>query len=415
MRTLIIAVTILAPAAAAAGGYVIPTESPRDLGLSQAAVANETGAEAIFLNTAALAGQEGFNVSAAAELLANRTDWSDPSLGSASLIPQANTPPTAAIAYGAKLDNGMAWGAGVGVGVPIGVSLVWPNGWAGQETLQSVKQLVFAIGAGAAFQPLPYLKIGASYLRFQGTEEAHQSINYLDHYGDAGLAESGGANSFGLAAEVKVPTIPLTIGATYSHSGDMELTGKAHFTAVPVSFQTLLHDQGLTRHLLVPDVVFVGAAYDVMPNLKVMAAYNFEHWSSYKNDMIVGADGFTVTVPRNYKNAQVFRIAGEWVKLPFLPALTARGGILRSLSPQPTDTVSPTLTDGDSWAISLGAGYNVTPALRVDLGYQHARFDDVTAAPGSDAFQGTYKTRAELISLGVNWRSDLAFLFGAKK
>jgi long-chain fatty acid transport protein len=414
MRTLIIAATILVPSAAFAGGYVIPNESPRALGLSQAAVAAETGAEAIFLNTAALAGQEGFDASAAGELLVNRTDWSDPTLGSASLIPQANTPPTAAISYGDKLSNDMPWGVGLGFGVPAGGSLKWPNGWAGQEAIQSVSQQVFAIGAGVALQPMPFLKLGVSYLRFQAIEELHQSINYLDHYGDAGLAMSGGANSFGVAAEIKIPTIPLTLGATYSHSGDLELSGNAHFTAVPAAFQTLLHDQGVTEHLIIPNVLFVGAAYEVMPNLKVMAAYDFERWSTYKNDEFVGADGFTVKVPRNYNNSQVFRMAAEWTKLSFLPALTGRAGILRSISDQPTDTLSPSLTDGNSWAVSLGAGYNVTPGLRVDVGYQHAFFDDVTAT-GIEAFPGTYKTQVDLVSLGVNWRSDLEFLLGPKK
>ncbi|HEX2689537.1 MAG TPA: outer membrane protein transport protein [Kofleriaceae bacterium] len=413
MRTFILAIaaTILVPSAALAGGYVIPNESPRALGLSQAAVANETGADAIFLNTAALAGQEGFDASAAGELLVNRTDWSDPSLGSASLIPQANMPPTAAVSYGQKLDNGMAWGAGAGVGVPAGGSLKWPNGWAGQEAIQSVSQQVFAIGIGAAFQPLPYLKLGASYLRFQAVEELHQSINYLDHYGDADLAMSGGANGFGVAAEVKVPTIPLTIGVTYSHSADLPLTGDVHFTAVPAAFQPMIHDQGVTEHLTIPNVLFVGAAYQVMPNLTVMAAYDFERWSVYKSDMFVGDSGFSVTVPRNYNNAYVMRLAGEWQKLPFLPQLTARAGILRSISDQPVDTVSPSLTDGNSWAVSVGGGYNVTPGLRVDLGYQHAFFDDVTAM-GPEAFPGSYKTQVDLVSLGVNWRSDLDFLLG---
>jgi long-chain fatty acid transport protein len=418
MRTLIIVATILVsvlvPAAASAGGYVIPNETPRDLGLSQAAVADETGAEAIFLNTAALAGQDGFNVSAAGELLVNRTEWSDPSGGSASLIPQANTPPTVAISYGAKLANGMAWGAGIGFGVPAGGSLKWPNGWEGQEYIQSVSQQVFAIGAGAGFQPLPYLKLGVSYLRFQAVEELHQAVKYPDHYGDAGLAMSGGANGFGLAAEVKIPTIPLTIGITYSHSANLNLSGDAHFTGVSPAFQTLIHDQGVTEKLVIPNVLFVGAAYEVMPNLKVMAAYDFERWSTYKNDMFVGDDGFSVTVQRDYNNAHVFRLAGEWVKLPFLPALTGRAGVLRSMSSQPTDTQSPSLTDGNSTAISLGAGYNVTGALRVDLGYQHAFFDDVTAT-GSEAFPGTYKTQVDLVSLGVNWRSDLAFLLGPRK
>jgi long-chain fatty acid transport protein len=413
MRTLIITATILVPAAASAGGYVIPNESPRAVGLSQAAVANETGADAIFLNTAALAGQEGFDASVAGELLLNRTDWSDPTLGSASLIPQANTPPTASIAYGAKLANGMGWGAGIGFGVPAGGSLKWPNGWAGQEAIQSVSQQVFAIGVGAAFQPLPYLKIGATYLRFQAVEELHQSINYLDHYGDAGLTMSGSANGFGVAAEFKVPTIPLSLGVTYSHSANLTLSGDAHFTAVPPPFQTMIHDQGVTEKLVIPNVLFVGAAYEVIPNLKVMASYEFERWSTYKSDMFVGTDGFTVTVPRDYNNAYVVRLAGEWVKLPFLPALTGRAGVLRSISSQPSDTLSPSLTDADSWAVSIGAGYNFTPGLRVDLGYQHAFFDTVTAT-GIEAFPGSYKTQVDVVSLGVNWRSDLAFLTGKR-
>jgi len=403
MRNLIIAATILVPAAAHAGGYVIPNATPRDLALAQAAVADQTGAEAVFLNVAALAGQLGVNISAAGELLINRTDWSDPDLGKASMDPQINTPPSFAVSYGAKIDNDMAWGVAVGMNIPAGGSLKWPTGWQGQEAIQSVKQLVFAFGGGAAFQPLPFLKVGVNYVRFQAQEELHQSLNYLDHYGDAGLAMSGGANGFGAGLEVRVPNVPLSFGANYSHSAELALEGNAHFTKVPVPFQPLLHDQGVTEKLTIPNVFFVGAAYEVIPNLKVMAAYNFERWSTYKSDKFIGADGFIVEVPRNYNNAHVIRGAAEWQNMPFLPALTGRIGLLRSISDQPTDTISPSLTDGSSWAVSVGAGVNVMPTLRIDLGYQHAFFDKVTAT-GMEAFPGSYKTAVDLISLGVNWR-----------
>jgi len=420
MRTSIIAVTILVPAAASAGGYILPNSNPRDLALSQSAVAAQNGAEALFLNTAALAGQEGLDVSVSGEVLLNQTDWSAPGEMPKSQS-QSNFPPALAISYGDKLDNGMGWGAGVGVNLPAGGSLGWPHDWAGREYIQSVSQRVFAIAVGAAFQPLPYLKVGATYLRFQATEELHQSINFLDHFGDAGLAMSGGANGFGVAVEFQVPTIPLTIGSTYSHSAHLSLSGHAHFTDVPTSLQTLLHDQGVTEDLTIPNVFFVGAAYEVIPNLKVMAAYNLERWSTYKSDIFVGAGGFTVTVPRDYKNAYVFRIGGEWENTPFLPGLTLRAGFLRSISPQPADTISPSLTDGDSWAPSIGAGYNVMPNLRIDLGAQVAFLDSVTACTpangcmSSEAFPGTYKTKVEFFSLGLNWRSDLAFLSGGKK
>lgn len=405
MRTLIITATILAPAAASAGGYLIPSSDPRALAVAQASVADEGGASAVSLNTAALAGQEGLAIAAAGEILNNRTEWSDPTLGSASQS-QVSTPPALAIAYGAKLPNDQAWGVGVGFGAPAGGLLKWPTGWAGQESIQSVNQQVLAFQAGGAFQLLPALKLGVSYIRFQATEELHQSLNYLDHFGDAGLAMAGGGNSFGVAAEVHVPKMPLSFGVTYSHSSDIDLSGHAHFTNVPPAFQVTLHDQDVTETLLIPEVVFAGAAYEVMPNLKVMAAYSFEHWSDYKSDTFKGSDGFNVSVPRDYHNSQVIRLGGEWKQLPFLPQLTLRAGILRSISDQPAETLSPSLTDASAWAPSVGAAFNIMPNLRVDVGYQHAFFDTVTAQ-GMEAFPGSYKTNVDLVSLGVNWRTDL--------
>jgi long-subunit fatty acid transport protein len=108
-------------------------------------------------------------------------------------------------------------------------------------------------------------------------------------------------------------------------------------------------------------------------------------------------------VPRNYHNAEVYRIAGDYSHPQVLPALTLRLGGERSISNQPTDTISPTLTDGNSTAVSVGAGFNFTKSLRVDVGYQHAFFDTVTAT-GPDAFPGSYKTNVNIVSAGVTWQ-----------
>src|ERR1043165_3897185 len=102
-----------------AGGYLVPSPAPREVGLGQAATAAQDGPEAVFLNTAALAGQEGFAAGFGGEVLNNRTEWSDPTLGSAKQS-QTNTPIGIAASYGARLDNGMGWGVGLGFGAPPG-------------------------------------------------------------------------------------------------------------------------------------------------------------------------------------------------------------------------------------------------------------------------------------------------------
>src|SRR5262249_34802422 len=205
---------------------------------------------------------------------------------------QNSTPPAVAVSYGEKLPFDQAWGIGIGFGVPGGGSLVWPDNWAGQETIRSVKTQVFGFGGGAAFQLLPYFRFGLNYVRYQATEDLHQALNYLDHIGDAGLALSGGGNSIGVATEIAPPQIPLKIGITYQHSATIGLTGHVHFSDVPPAFQSALHDQPISEDLLIPDVVQAGAAYEIQPGLTVMASYQFEHWTDYKSDHFIGDSGF---------------------------------------------------------------------------------------------------------------------------
>src|SRR5262245_60531729 len=82
-----------------------------------------------------------------------------------------------------------------------------------------------------------------------------------------------------------------------------------------------------SRTLVIPKVLTVGFAYEAMPGLKLMANYEWEGWSIYKNDVFVGDTGFTVTVPRDYNDAHVIRAAGEYARLPFMQELTLRAGV----------------------------------------------------------------------------------------
>ncbi|HUJ57004.1 MAG TPA: outer membrane protein transport protein [Kofleriaceae bacterium] len=409
MRTSIVFAMTLVPSAALAGGYIIPQETARELGLAQSAVADQTGAESVLLNPASLADQDGLDISASGELLINRTDWSAPDLGSSSLITKPNAPPSAAVSYSQLVKGSETrWGVGVGFDVPAGGSLEWPTGWPGQEYIQSVDQKVYRISAGAALELLPYISFGATYVRYQGTEQLHQEINYIDHYGDASLGMSGGADTFSLGGLFHVPTTRLSLGAYYAYKASATITGHVHFADVPPSFQSMLYDQGVTESLTMPSVLHAGAAYDIIPqHLTVMATFDWEGWSVYHEDKFVGSGGLTILVPRNYSDAEVYRVGAEWSHVPFAAPLTLRVGALRSVSQQPADTVSPTLTDGDSWAFSLGAGVDVTHDVRIDVGWEHAFFDNVTAG-GTETLPGTYKTMVDLVSLGLNWRIDLA-------
>ena len=402
MRKLIAAL-LLAPPAAFAGGYAIPNESARDLALSQATVAGQTGPEAAHTNPAAIAGTQGLAFTVNLEMLYNSTTWSDPSLGSATLVPKANWPPELAASYGNKLANGMGYGFGLAFLVPGGGSLPWPDHWQGAQRIQNVDQRVWLTELSGSLQPHPLVKVGASFLYFRVQETLSQQIYFgpASSLGSLGLA--GSAVSYGLSTEIKAPNnIPLTLAVVYRHQAALGLDGHAHFDNVPPPFASTLQDQAVHEDLTIPNDFYVGLAYDVNPNLKLMGSWNLERWIVYRNDTFVGDKGLTISVPRDYHNAYVFRFGAEYVKPSFLPALTLRAGFLRSISEQPTYTISPSLTDGNSWAFSVGAGYEVIRNLRLDLSYQYAKFNTVTSTP--DAFPGSYDTWVHLVSGGVTYR-----------
>jgi long-chain fatty acid transport protein len=391
----------LAPVTGHAAGTTLPYEYARELALSDAAVANQTGPQAIFLNPAALASQHGFAISGAAEWLYNRTDWSDPTLGSASTVPKLNVPVAGALSYSGKVGS-VGFGVGAGVEITNGASLVWPNYWPGAQEVQTVKQQIYGMELGVALKPVPWFSIGATFYYYRSVEDLTQRIGFITQTGEAVAGLAGGQPSWGISGQFDVPKIPLSIAINYRHKANITLEGNVHFNGVPPTFADVLQDQSLTHRFTVPNVMTAGLSYRFPLQIALMAAYTLERWIEYRDDEFVGGSGFTVTVPRNHRNGHVFRLAAEWLSVAGTGLIVRLGG-LRSISPQPTETISPTLTDSDSWAVSGGIGYKFADGLTIDLGYQHAFFQTVTAT-GEEAFPGTYKTDVDLLSLGATVR-----------
>ncbi len=402
MRTLL-AVMLLWPALSLAGGWATPNPDARAMALAQAGVANQIGPEAISMNLAGLAGPQGLALTGSLQVIDNKTSWSDPSLGSASTRTHPSYPPLLAASYGGTLSSGMAWGVGAGLNALGGGALFWPDGWPGRFHVETVNQQVVMFRAGAALQPLPWLKLGAGAAYYRATEELSQAMNFSGQEAQARVGAAGGALGFALSLEAAVPGAPLKLGADYRSRGDLTLKGKAHFSNVPPAFQTQLQDQGATTKVVVPPELNLGLAWQATPHLEVLVGFTLEGWHVYESDDFTGDKGFSVKVARNYNDAYDYRLGVEYAGDPALKGWSLRAGLFRSVSEQPSDTLSPSLSDASSWNGSVGAGYQVTRALRVDAAYQYSRFDSVTAS-GTDALPGTYRTRANLVSLGVNWR-----------
>jgi long-chain fatty acid transport protein len=416
MKRIVVAVALL-PTAAFAGGYAVPNTNARDLSMAGSVVAGQKDATAAFVNPAALSGLDGLSVVANATMIDFRRTWKafDGNSATESNLKPA-WPPSLFASYSGKASNGMGWGAGFGFNIPFGGNVYWPGNWPGRFSIVTVNRRTFGFYFTGGVQPIPQIKVGGGLVYYRTTEDLVQAFNFLVQEGGAELGASGGRVSFDLSTEITpIVGVPLTIGVDYKHKADQTLTGHAHFENVPPALAPNTLDQGVTHDLTIPNLLNVGIAYRVLPTLLLTAAWTFDRFIVYRRDLFVGDLGTTVNVTRNYKNDYIFRFGAELEDA--IPKLTVRAGIFRDISPTRPEALSPTIPDSNNTSVALGLGYEINPGLTVNATYFHAFFDEASTV-GADVFPGTFDTRANIVTIGIAFRTgakprgDSAALFG---
>lgn len=404
-----LAPTLLAlvlPSAALANGDSVPNVNPRDLAMAESLIAAQGDAEAAYWNPAALSRLEGLNLSLAGSILVNKSTWNtttglSPSPVSTDFKP--TPPPSLFASYGGKLGE-HGWGVGLGMNISAGGNVFFPSGWPGRYDIIDVDRKVFGFYLGAGFELIPQIRIGGGPVYYYTTEKLSQAAA-VPPYPDvvAEVATSGGGFSYDVSAEIQpVLSVPFTIGVDYKHKAHQQLKGDAHFSNVPppLATQPQLQDQGVSHELIQPNRLNVGAAYRVIPELLLTLAWTFDRYVVYSEDAFLGDKGVALVVPRDYGNGQTYRLGAEW---DATNQLQLRAGVLRDISGFKLFTYSPSLPDGNSWAVGLGAGYAFTKTFAVNAALFYGWYDSITSDPSQGAFPGRYDLTAWLASVGFTW------------
>ncbi len=247
----------------------------------------------------------------------------------------------------------------------------------------------FSVGAGIDFQ------------QFEGdfdTEELGLSLlNDTNH---------ASSNAIGWHAGVLYRMTPTTrFGVAYHSKITQKATGNGTLqgTTLPVSTDFIL-----------PAWLTIGAYHDINKRWAIMSTFNYTYWSAVKSLSLKGIQialngQQTLTVPLNFNNSYEISVGTTY---KFTHKWTGKFGLSYDETPVNNAHRELRLPDANKISVAIGAHYQATEHLSLDVGYEHAFMKDVkvnTTIPIGNTvmswnLNGTSSNSADIVGIQATYK-----------
>lgn len=409
LNVIALAVVLLAASSAQAAGFLLRNQGARASGRANAFVADPSDASAIYHNPAGINNLDGIQVNVGGNVIVPDSTFTGLDGQTAEVVTSAIITPYAYATY--ELNDFLTFG--LGMNPPYGSGLEWDENSPGRQIVREISLQTFYITPTVG---IDFDQIGVPGLAFAAGLDLVPAAAYLRQdilFGDqVGQAELSGSD-FGVGGRAGITYNPafaqdLHIGVAYRLPVAFRFEGEGDFDIDdPTLRQSLNPDGSGAVELEVPQVLSVGVAYDILPELQVEVNVDYVGWSVY-DELVLTLPSFPETpdqreeliLPRNWSDETVFRIGAEWTEETW----AVRGGFAYDPTPVPDTTLDFTLPDANRRILTAGVSFQMTDNIGVDSSFWYLfpnRFE-TSDEPFTPPVKGTYEVGAFVFSLGLN-------------
>jgi long-chain fatty acid transport protein len=300
--------------------------------------------------------------------------------------------------------------------VPFGLGTWWEDDHAGRFISKRVDLFAFDFSPNLAFKLSDYLAFGIGVDYRVSTIDLTRNIPFVDPFtqqvvdvGQVHIYTDGAGNDgwgwhTGLLADLGAG---FKAGFTYRSKITVDYEGTASFrqfsTGNPeldaIVASTIPFGEpisGVTK-IEFPDYWSLGLSWNT-EKFTISGQWGEMGWSSFQQLDLIFTDypEFSETIEENYSNSNEYRFGMEWRALEHWAFQL--GGVYDE-TPQPVETMTPLLGDGDRTTVTAGVSW-IKKTFRVDFGYEYLtaeeRCTDGTSLVGYD---GCYDASAHLAAL----------------
>jgi long-chain fatty acid transport protein len=391
---------LLVPSKAAANGFFLYETSPKTTAEGGAAVADGAEASTVLYNPAAMTRLPGFRAELNLYTYFATTSFTNPKTGNTTDAEPGIFPiPAAYITY-----KPIDWLAiGFGAYSNFGLTLTWPEGWEGASLVETASLRSYSVQPSIAFGQFEGFSFGGGLQILKGALDIIRSLPLAS--GQTGKAELGGG-TVGYGANIGLHYEPIRyVRAGISYRSPIRVSldsGEATFN-VPAVYDQQLRGQGFRASILLPGMLIFGARVTPIEELQIEIDGQMIQWDSYKALTFEFDDpSLSQSQAKDWHNAWEFRIGAQYE----IDDLALRIGFLFDQTPQPDETVDPTLPDNNRLIPGAGLGYQFLDWLRGDLGYHFVYVLPREVDASVNSFPGKYDVMVHTLVVGLGVKLD---------
>jgi long-chain fatty acid transport protein len=391
-----------------AGGFQINEHGAKAMALGGAYTAIANDASAIYWNGAGMTQLSGTNFLLGTALIAPRSSFRGvaPAVDQFDMKSAVFFPSHLFITHSFTPDLS----AGIGITTPFGLGTEWEEDWIGKYLAIETELKTFWIPLTVAYNVFEDLSVSAGFVYSFADVLITRKNSQQPFEGDAFIHLEGSESSaFGYTFGIMYkPINQLSIGAAFRSQVHYTFEGTAEATGAQQLLEEKIIPQGdVTADLKTPVNIVGGIAYQVIPQLRLSADFQWIGWSSYDSLKVDFADPDydDLASPRLYNDTYNIRFGVEYKAWKDISLL---GGIYFDKMPVDQKYVNPSLPDSDRLGFSIGADVKLMENIGVTGSYLFIRAAELTVddseeiyTPGNSPFNGIYNSYANVFSLSI--------------
>lgn len=312
-----------------------------------------------------------------------------------------------------KMDINDSVKVGLGINAPFGLKTEYNDNWIGRFQAIKSELTTININPAIAVKVNDQLSLGAGVSAMWAKAELTNAVNFGvfgEGYGKVKGDDWGFGFNFGAMYQATQDT---RFGASYRSKVEQHLDGDVKFTrpaGLPAPFVAASANGDVTADVTLPETFSVSVFSRLNNTWDIMGDVTWTRWSQFQELAIYRNNGALLTkTEENWDNTMRYSLG---LNYHYSDALKLRAGIAYDEEAISDKYRTARIPGNDRKWLALGAGWQATPATKLDIGYAHLFISDTeiddnqSAAVAPSPFskgrvKGEYEASVDILSLQV--------------